>query len=175
MPPNQTSDFIWPELCAVFFFFLQLSLKVVDQMLKLGWEGDGLSPLIKWKSISYKDRAKRVLQQERWRFQFLFVCKGVSYVCYVNGNLYIMLVLSHLRSTIRFCSFDSKNVLLSFCFELQPSVLQFFLFLILQSIKCYWIKICAKTDRQYSPFSLLSLFFIFVKKINQHTAIIFSY
>ncbi|ESR58456.1 hypothetical protein CICLE_v100184681mg, partial [Citrus x clementina] len=24
-----------------------LSLKVVDQMLKLGWEGDGLSPLIK--------------------------------------------------------------------------------------------------------------------------------
>lgn len=26
---------------------LQLSLKVVDQMLKLGWEGDGLSPLIK--------------------------------------------------------------------------------------------------------------------------------
>lgn len=28
-------------------FPLQLSLKVVDQMLKLGWEGDGLSPLIK--------------------------------------------------------------------------------------------------------------------------------
>jgi hypothetical protein len=26
---------------------MQLSLKVVDQMLKLGWEGDGLSPLIK--------------------------------------------------------------------------------------------------------------------------------
>lgn len=24
-----------------------LSLKVVDQMLKLGWEGDGLSPLMK--------------------------------------------------------------------------------------------------------------------------------
>ena len=29
------------------YLFLQLSLKVVDQMLKLGWEGDGLSPLIK--------------------------------------------------------------------------------------------------------------------------------
>lgn len=97
-----------PNCVLFFFFFLQLSLKVVDQMLKLGWEGDGLSPLIKWKSISYKDRAKRVLQQERWRFQFLFVCKGVSYVCYVNGNLYIMLVLSHLRSTIRFCSFDPR-------------------------------------------------------------------
>ncbi|CDP02137.1 unnamed protein product [Coffea canephora] len=26
---------------------MQLSLKVVDHMLKLGWEGDGLSPLIK--------------------------------------------------------------------------------------------------------------------------------
>jgi len=28
-------------------YCLQLSLKVVDQMLKLGWEGDGLQPLIK--------------------------------------------------------------------------------------------------------------------------------
>lgn len=27
-------------------FVVQLSVKVVDQMLRLGWEGDGLAPLM---------------------------------------------------------------------------------------------------------------------------------
>ena len=36
------------SFCHIFkFLYFQLSLKVVDQMLKLGWEGDGLGPLIR--------------------------------------------------------------------------------------------------------------------------------